>query len=350
MSAFWHPLSAVYLDEPRALASPAVLRFLLAGEKRAVVRYAGDRMWPAVKHGDVLSVAPLGARKPEGGEIVLAVDRGIVDVWRAEEASGEILGRVEGERPQARPGGWTRTRLDLAEAWRHLPDSADAAEGVRDKYDDQAVHYGRTAGDLDADLSRRLAAVLAPGSRVLVAGSGSGREAFALEALGYEVVGVDFSSRMIEVSRDAATKRGSRVRFERCDFREIAEPDRSLAAVIFTYDAYSLVPRSSDRVAVLRRFARALRPEGVLFLSARRSSSWSQRLVLSLQWLAARRRGRPAEWGDSHTRWLDASGNLRRSFIHVFSDASLRLEARRAGFEIEAWRGGHGLCRKHRDA
>jgi len=40
---FWHPLSAVYLDRPRVLASPAVLKLMLAGEGRAQVVYAGDR-------------------------------------------------------------------------------------------------------------------------------------------------------------------------------------------------------------------------------------------------------------------------------------------------------------------
>ena len=67
--------------------------------------------------------------------------------------------------------------------------------------------------------------------------------------------------------------------------------------------------------------------------------------ILTLQWLASRWGGRPAAWGDSHTRWLDGSGRLGRSFVHVFTPRARDAELRVAGFSPSGWAGGHGLYR-----
>ena len=51
---FWHPVSAVYLDQA---AGPGVARRAApadGGEGRVEVVYAGDRMWPSIRHGEAL--------------------------------------------------------------------------------------------------------------------------------------------------------------------------------------------------------------------------------------------------------------------------------------------------------
>ena len=366
MSAFWHPLSAVYLDEPRVLASPAVLRLMLSGEGRAVVRYAGDRMWPALRHGQALEITPLAGRAPEDGEVVLTVDEGVPDLLRVLRAKGklelvadagdetgrrvaeaDLLGHASLDRRRPGARSWVRVKLDLAEAWRGRPESgADPATSVREKYDAQSTHYARAGDpDLEPSLAARIAASVPRGGRVLVAGSGVGREALALAGMGYVVVGIDFSPRMVEASRAAAAARGIDAAFTVGDLREHEEPAGSLAAVVFTYDVYSFVPTVAARRGILERLRRSLGPDGRLFLSARRRSALSDRAILSVQWLAARLAGRPVAWGDSHTRWLDAAGRLRRSFVHVFTPRALEAELRGAGFSPEGWEGGHGLYR-----
>lgn len=366
MSPFWHPLSAVYLEEPPVLASPAMLRMILAGEGGARVRYAGDRMWPAVRHGQTLQIQPLSGRRPTEGEVVLALDAGIPDLLRVRRVSdafelaadaevdparavpeGDLLGRASVvARPRGTPA-WRRLRLDLAEAWGGRPEApVDPADSVRDKYDEQAVHYARGDGaEIDPVLAARIAASVTPGGRILVAGSGTGREALALEGMGFEVVGIDFSPRMVERAAALARERRARASFVVGDLRSHAEPAGSLAAVVFTYDVYSFVPAVTARAEVLARLRRALAPGGALFLSARRRSGLGDRAILTLQWLASRLSGRAGAWGDSHTRWLDGSGRLRRSFVHVFTPRALEAELRDAGFQLEAWAGGHGLYR-----
>jgi len=362
---FWHPVSAVYLDRPRVLASPAVLRLLMAGEGRADLVYAGDRMWPAVRHGQALVVSPVAASLPGAGELVLAVEGGIPDVLRLEVRRGHaalvadadpaaprpvgresLLGRIApGSRRRALSGSIARAALDVYEAAAFGPDPVpDPAVTVRLKYDDQAVHYDRVEdGALDPGLAARIAGRVPRGARVLVAGSGVGREAFALEAMGYQVAGVDFAQRMVDAAKAEATRRGSAATFAADDLRSHDVPAGSLAAVVFTYDVYSFVPDRRARVALLVRMRGWLARDGVIFLSARRTRGVWDRAVLTLQWLARAARFTANAWGDSHTRWLDASGTLRRSYVHVFTDRRLNREAGTAGLRLVAWDAGHGL-------
>lgn len=364
MKGFWHPVSAVYLNEPRVLASPTMLRLVLAGEGKAELVYAGDRMWPTFRHGQVLVVTQVDGTAPLAGDVILANDGGILDVVRLEAAGhapavtadadpapprgiapAGLFGRIQrAPRSRVRSRSLARLILDLREATGRGPDpSDDRAQGVRDKYDEQAVHYDRLAA---AAIEPRLAASIQGrvprASRILVAGSGAGREAFELEEMGYEVHGLDFAPRMVAAARAEAARRSSSATFAVADLRTFEPEPRSLGAVVFTYDVYSFVPEARDRTALLTRLRHGLVPGGVVFLSARRTATRWDVALLSLQWLARIARLRPGAWGDSHARRLDASGNLRRSFVHVFTDRGLDREAAAAGLHRVSWDGGHG--------
>jgi SAM-dependent methyltransferase len=357
-------VSAVYLNQPRVLASPAVLRLLMAGEGRVEVVYAGDRMWPAIRHGDTLVVSPVSESAPAEGDVVLTIDGGIPDVMRMAAEGGvatvtadadpgpprpvtsdDLLGRVErAPRRRLLRRSMARIWLDLREAAAGADPVDDPAQSVRQKYDDQAVHYDRLGGAaIDPGLAARLLERVARGARVLVAGSGAGREVFELERLGYAVTGVDFSPRMVEAARAEAARRGSSATFTVADLRSHEEPTGSLGAVVFTYDVYSFVPGVRDREALLARLGHWLAEGGAVFLSARRTKRLWDHAVLWIQWLARAARFRAGAWGDSHTRWLDASGNLRRSFVHVFTDRGLDREAGAANLRRMSWEAGHGL-------
>jgi SAM-dependent methyltransferase len=338
----------------------------MAGEGRAEVVYAGDRMWPAIRHGDALVVSPISETQPGNGDVVLAMDGGIPDVMRFASAGGAIalagdadpgpprpvtsrdllgcIDRASSRRPRNRR--MLRTLLDLREAAAARPDATgdDPALTVLAKYDDQAVHYDRLSMEtLDPQLAARIVERVPRGARILVAGSGAGREAFALEQFGYQVTGVDFSPRMVDAAKAEAARRGSSARFTPSDLRVFDAPPGSFDAVVFSYDVYSFVPTRREREAMLARVSRWLAPAGVVFLSARRVRGAWGRAVLSLQWAVRTARGGGMTWGDSHTRWLDGSGRLRRSFIHVFTRRRLEREVRAGGFRLVDWAGGHGL-------
>jgi SAM-dependent methyltransferase len=368
LKPFWHPLSAILLAEPRCLAAPRIVRMLLAARGEFALVYAGDRMWPSVRHGDTVAIAPADPEGLREGDVVVTCEDGIPDLVRVtRNEAGALCVAADGDPDEprtldgdvmlaladlpSRPVSPLRRRLnrilaDLREAASHGPDGeGDAAESVRDKYDGQAKFYERSpAEDIDAGLASRIRERLPAGGRVLVVGSGTGRECFALAEAGWQVTGLDFAPAMVEAARREAERRGVEVEFAAGDVRSHEVARGSLAGVVFTYDVYSFVPQRATRLEVLRSIHEWLMPGGAVFLSARKLHSLYDRLILTLQWLA-RRRQPSLEWGDSHTRWITGEGRLSRSFVRYFTEAQLRHEIAGGGFRLEEWRGGHGVLR-----
>jgi SAM-dependent methyltransferase len=360
----WHPLSTILLAEPPCWATTRVLE-LLFGAGPVALRYAGDRMWPALGHGAAFEVERRPGTVPRPGESWLVARDGIPDVLRVAGTSAGRVRCVADADPElveldaasclarvpiaVQPITPARARLnrmrcELGEAATGRPDAAgDPARTVEWKYSAQACHYGRApSGGLEPALAERFTQRVERGGRVLVVGSGTGPECFALAELGYRVEGVDFSEAMVEIAREEAARRGGAVTFTARDVRGLVLAPSSLDGVLFTYDVYSFLPLAAERVETLRALARALAPQGAIFVSARRARSAWERFVLSRQWLARRaERPRPA-WGASHTRWIAGDGSLRRSFIHVFTQRRLADEVRGAGLLLEAWQGAHG--------
>ncbi len=330
----------------------------------APLLHVGDRMWPAIRDGETVVVRTLGDDPLARGEVVLCCPGGIPDLLRVEhEGPGgvvlradadpgpadvlpaeEILGRasLSRERPRGLARIVRRVVLDVREAVRGCPDAGgDAAETVRAKYDAQEPFY--SAGgheDLDPAMRRWVRSELRPGGRMLVAGSGTGRECFALAGEGFDVIGVDFAPAMIAASRREAERRGLAVEFIEADLRSMAAPDPPLDGVLFTYDVFSFIPDAGSRIRLLGRVREWLAPGGLVFLSARRVAGSYERLIFTIQWLSHRRR-RALDWGASHTRWISSRGNMHRSFVQVFTSRMLRREVEEAGFRQGASLGGH---------
>ncbi|WP_020138241.1 class I SAM-dependent methyltransferase [Streptomyces sp. 351MFTsu5.1] len=103
---------------------------------------------------------------------------------------------------------------------------------------------------------------LAPGSRVLDVGSGTGRPtASTLADAGHEVLGVDVSPVMV----DLAVRQVPRATFLLADIRELPLEEGAFDAVCVYF---SLLQMSrAEQSQVLGRLARALRPGGSLVLA-----------------------------------------------------------------------------------
>jgi 2-polyprenyl-3-methyl-5-hydroxy-6-metoxy-1,4-benzoquinol methylase len=357
---FWHPLSTLLLVEPPCFATRTLLELLVRGGP-IELRYAGDRMWPAVRHGATLFGRPL----PDGplalGSAVIACPDGIPDLWRVDDVAGEtyrlsydadplrrsctrdtlLAVASSSERRTSRSAAvLRRLSLDLREAWYGAPDPVpDPAATVRDKYDAQAPFYAAAqVVGLDPTLGERVCQRVVAGGRLLVVGSGVGTECFDLAGRGFRVTGVDFAPAMIAESQKRARELGLEVDFRLDDVRAAAFEPARVDGVLFTYDVYSFIPSRAARVRLLGRLAGRLERSGCIFLSARLARTGYERAVLTLQ----RTRRRASEWGDSHTRWIDPAGRLRRSFVHLFTASALRDELRAAGLRLVEWQGGHG--------
>jgi SAM-dependent methyltransferase len=105
---------------------------------------------------------------------------------------------------------------------------------------------------------------LAKGARILDLCCGTGRHTLELAARGYEVVGLDLSRVMLDRAVQAARARKLAVDFVHGDVRNLAFR-RIFDGILFWGTSFGYF-RDAENALVLRRVARALRPQGHLLL------------------------------------------------------------------------------------
>jgi len=105
-----------------------------------------------------------------------------------------------------------------------------------------------------------LSTVMSEPGEVLVVGCGTGREAFALEELGWTVTGVDITPALVDIARAEAHTRHSSVRFHLIDGERFPVSSGSMHAVTLWAQVLNNVPTHSGRVNLMREACRVLAP------------------------------------------------------------------------------------------
>ena len=127
-------------------------------------------------------------------------------------------------------------------------------------YDGHAEEFIRGTFDVDmAHLYGPFLERIPKGGRILDAGCGSGRDSLAFLRLGYEVVSIDASERMVAATRTATGGDVRQITFELAEFEHEFDGIWACASLLH-------VPRQ-DLGAVVVRLATALRSDGILYLS-----------------------------------------------------------------------------------
>jgi SAM-dependent methyltransferase len=106
---------------------------------------------------------------------------------------------------------------------------------------------------------------LTAGDRVLDVGCGPGRHAHELARRGIVVHGIDISQRFIDLATEASPAGAT---FERLDARAMAFRAEFDAAICLCQGAFGLMTVDGENDAVLNGIAAALKPGGMLVLSA----------------------------------------------------------------------------------
>jgi SAM-dependent methyltransferase len=91
-------------------------------------------------------------------------------------------------------------------------------------------------------LAERVMSGIAPGSRVLDIGCGTGEDAWWLAGQGYAVLGIDESPRMIEAARAKSSRPGLEIEFQCLSVEAFAAQGRKFDAVISNFGALNCVP------------------------------------------------------------------------------------------------------------
>ncbi|MFG3714599.1 class I SAM-dependent methyltransferase [Micromonospora sp. NPDC047730] len=129
-------------------------------------------------------------------------------------------------------------------------------------YIDRFRRLAAEGADLAGE-ARLVDALVAPGSRILDAGSGTGRVGAALAARGHAVVGVDADPALVEAaSADHLGPRWLVADLAELDLAAAGEPE-PFDAVVVAGNVLAFVAPGTER-DVLRRIAAHLRPDGVV--------------------------------------------------------------------------------------
>jgi SAM-dependent methyltransferase len=143
-------------------------------------------------------------------------------------------------------------------------DTYDCWPSAADVFDALGAEYENAFGGSEPHLAslKWLLAQLRPGSRILDAGSGTGKPtASTLVAAGHNVLGIDISPVMVEL----ATRQVAGGTFRCADIRDVALDENSFDAVC-SYFALLHMPRR-DQADLVRRLTRASRPGGSMVLA-----------------------------------------------------------------------------------
>lgn len=115
---------------------------------------------------------------------------------------------------------------------------------------------------IEADLIKRY--FPAPPARVLDIGCGAGRTTVELAQKGYIVKAIDLAPALLAVVRQRAPESSPEI----MNATELAFPEATFDAVIFSFNGIDCVFPQSDRLKVFAEVRRVLRPGGVFYYSS----------------------------------------------------------------------------------
>ena len=138
-------------------------------------------------------------------------------------------------------------------------------DGLRDTYDRIAEDWARDhAGDTWwRECTATFASLLPQGARVLDAGCGSGQKARFFQDLGFHVLGIDFSEKLLEIARQAAPAS----EFRLLDLRDIRTLPEEFEGV-FAQASLLHIPKA-ETFPVMEGMVSRLVPRGLLYIAVK---------------------------------------------------------------------------------
>lgn len=164
----------------------------------------------------------------------------------------------------------------------------------------------------------------------LILGSGGGREAIALAKMGFRVIGIDSSEKMIKKAKSYASKEGLEIEFRKGDFFDLSPPGELFDYGILSCLMYSSIPTRSLRVKALSQIRAALGEGGMLMIHFCFDPTRKKERLFKLRRFIAKAFGGNREYleGDSFS---SAFHFLR----HFTSEAEVAEEAKEARFIVK---------------
>jgi len=182
--------------------------------------------------------------------------------------------------------------------------------------------------------SRIVDRVVKPGDRLLIVGSGTGRDLVALAERGYTVTGVEPSSHARAIAEHSLERRHLAATIVGGFFEDAAMTER-FDVIMFSYYCYCYIPMAARRIDILHKAGAALEPGGRVIVSYFARDRGRVMLARVARWMAAVSGSdwRPED-GDGLYPLESRRGPLRFHYEHTFVPGEIDREATAAGLRV----------------
>jgi hypothetical protein len=169
-----------------------------------------------------------------------------------------------------------------------------------------------------------------PGSRVLIAASGGGRELIALHGLGFRADGFDCTPGLVETSRRLLQGLGVPSSVMLCAPNDVPGESSVHDSLIVGWTAYTHIPGSARRIAFLRKLRASVPTGSPLLVSfwVRDGTAADEGRVFALARRLRSIRGRSADSLERGDHVTD------RGYQHCFVRAEIEAELKAGGFRV----------------
>lgn len=178
---------------------------------------------------------------------------------------------------------------------------------------------------------------LRPSDRVLLVGSGSGRDLLALLRDGHEVVGIEQASQAVERARRLLRQNGLSAHIVETSVNQAQLPG-TFDVVVFSWFCYSYILGSDERIAALGNVRDHLNPHGRILVSYLGVDNTAMTRTTTIARFASR--VSRADWRavpNDHFYPIPGKSPLF-AYQHSFGPGEVQAEARRAGLSVLAER------------
>jgi SAM-dependent methyltransferase len=167
---------------------------------------------------------------------------------------------------------------------------------------------------------------LKPTDRVLLVGSGSGRDLLALRQAGHDVVGVEQATRAVERARRLLRDHGVTADILAARFDE-AELPGTFDAIVFSWFCYCYILGAAERTAALAKARAHLNPAGRVVISYIGTETPPRTRATTIARAASRLTG--ADWrAEPNDHFYPVAGRTPLyAFQHSFGPDELQQEA-----------------------